>query len=618
MCFKCVFGTTVAIRLLCFSILPSLSDLFTDIMNALDMIFISNGIIVNCHFDFLAKVLNICRDNSSLASDSLGIKSNGNSALEKDTLGYISLGIVFLPGIVKALNVLARRLQKGEYLKAPLAICYLPFPLYILIIQIRAVTNPLNKDANISLVRVLSMEAFYESFPQLVLQTISLIYSYHLTWIQAASIGFSLLMLAKTVILLDTTQPIMVAEKKDTQELEESRMGEKEKMNNENDMESNEQTTEEIENGEDKQQKLHTAKHETRGFFTTALQALLAALRYIIWVLPLYLTSIIYKIASFSITFAYLRLWALGTMGLLIIELLVVAKYTGFDNFADRIYPVFSNFFIVNIGGAQIRQKEIMNNDEKKKQEKYYDNMYRFAKRSVMLSFLHHTLVLIVIAFLVVQFGKSQELNNQNETKNNGSNDTGLEEIYECSGATSCATNVFTAIISDLREGWLEMQDWLYPHCKDKYCGRTDKDLSEEVKKKLAKAESLTKFYPFIITICSVILIGLANLTLSIYSARDIKAKNTGNLVESGDSEHEKEVEGLNMNERSNNFRLCSEKDINSAICTENNEIVLKITLSNISEYGLLTNDKVSNLILLIIERPNTFYLKNIILTNKH
>ena len=609
MCLKCVVGTTVSIRLLCFSILPSLFDLSTDILNALDMIFDSTGTIVNCHFEFLATVLNICRDNSTLTSDSLGENNNGNSALQKDALGYISLGIVFLPGIFKALNAFATRLQKREYLKAPLAICYLPFPLYILIIQIRAVTNPLNKDANISLVRVLSMEAFYESFPQLVLQTISLIYSYHLTWIQAASIGFSLLMLAKTVILLDSTQPIMDAEKNDTQELEESRIGEKEKQKNENAIESNEQTTEDMENGEDIQQKSDITKYETRGFFTTALQALLAALRYLIWVLPLYLTSIIYKIAAFSITFAYLRLWGFGTMGLLIIELLVVAKYTGFDNFADRIYPVFSNFFIVNIGGAQIRQKEIMNKDEKKKQEKNYDNWYRFAKRSVILSFLHHSLVLIVIAFLVVQFGKSQELNNQNETKNNGSNNTELEKIFECSGATSCATNVFDSIIYDLRARWFDMQDWLYPHCKDKYCGRTDHDLSEKAKEKLAEAEGLTKFYPFIITICSVILIGLANITLSIYSARDIKAKNTGHLVESGDNEHEKEVDGLNINERTNNFRLYSEKDINGAICTENDQIVLRIKLSNISEYGLLTHDRVSNLVLLIIERPNNYYL---------
>ena len=607
MCFKCVFGTTVAIRILFFSILPSLFDLFTDILNALDMIFTSERINVDCYLPFLETVLNFCRDKSSLDSDLLGTTVNGNSALEKDTLGYISLGIVFLPGLVKALNVLATRLQNGEYLKAPLAICYLPFPLYILIIQIRAVTNPLNNHAQVSLVRALSMEAFYESFPQLVLQTISLIYSYPLTWIQAASIGFSLLMLAKTVILLDSTQPIVVAEKKDAQEIEEATVGEKQKLNHDDDVENNEEMTDKTEDGEDNHQKSDITKYETRGFFTTALQALISALKYMIWVLPLYMTSIIYKIAAFSLTFAYLRLWALGTMGLLIIELLVVAKYTGFDNFADRIYPVFSNFFIVNIGGAQIRQKEIMNKDEKKKQEKNYDNMYRFAKRSVILSFLHHTLVLIFIAFLVVQFGKSQELNNHSETKSNGTNDSGLEEKYECSGATSCAKTVFTSIISDLRGRWLEMLDWFYPHCKDKYCGRIENDVSEEIRKKLAEAEEPIKFYPFIIIICSVILIGMGNLTLSIYSARDIKAKNQGHLVETGDSQLEKEVNGMNINERSNNFRLYSEKDMNGAISTENNKIVFKIELSNVSEYGLFTNEKVSNLISLVIERTNIF-----------
>ena len=77
----------------------------------------------------------------------------------------------------------------------------------------RAIAKPSDPKAEQSLIRALSMEAFYESFPQLVLQTISLIYSYQLTLIQAISIACSLLMLAKTVILLDSTQPIRVESK---------------------------------------------------------------------------------------------------------------------------------------------------------------------------------------------------------------------------------------------------------------------------------------------------------------------------------------------------------------------------------------------------------------------
>ena len=629
MAFKCVLLSAVALRILFFSVLPSLFDLGTDILNALDMILTSNKIHVNCGSVFLETFINICKDK-----DTVALKDMGNSAMEKDTLGYISLGIVFLPGIVKALNVLATHLQNGEYRKAPMAICYLPYPLYIICIQMRAIARPLDPKAEQSLIRALSMEAFYESFPQLVLQTISLIYSYQLTLIQAASIAFSLLMLAKTVILLDSAQPIRVESKTKVKksddnlnievenkidEQEENKLivvekdieKSKEEVNRCETIERNsDNDDQEKDKNDDRQsnpsykvvdvneQKSDLSKYETRGCCTTALLALLSALKYMIWVLPLYLTSIIYKIAAFSIAFSYLRVWAFITMGLLIIELLVMAKYTGFNDFASRIYPVFSNFFIVNIGGAHIRQKEIMNKQEIKNHAIHYNNMYKFAKRSVTVSFLHHTTVLILIALLVVNSGKVDEMQKDKETCRPKT----VNQTYNCTGTKSCANNVFQSTVSGLTVHWFEMQDWLYPFCKCPYCQWTEKDIPstnnktviiEELDKlcrgRCTKIEESTKQYQFMITISSVILIGLINLILSTYSARDIKAKNKMYLGETSENEHDRENGKANMNERLGGYRIFLDNDY---ISTKNDEMVIKIKLLSDHEHKVPTAEK--------------------------
>merc|ERR1712223_827254 len=230
--------------------------------------------------------------------------------------------------------------------------------------------------------------------------------------------------------------------------------------------------------------------------------------------------GIIYKIAAFSITFSYLRVWAFITMGLLIIELLVMAKYTGFKDFASRIYPVFSNFFIVNIGGAHIRQKEIMNKQEIKNHAIHHNNMYKFAKRSVTVSFLHHTTVLILIALLVVNSGKVDEMQKDEKTCRPKT----VNQTYNCTGTKSCANNVFQSTVSGLTVHWFEMQDWLYPFCKCPYCQRTEKDIPstnnktviiEELDKlcrgRCTKIEESTKHYQFMITISSVILIDVTD-----------------------------------------------------------------------------------------------------------
>ena len=572
---SCVFGSAVAIRLLILSILPSLLDLSTDILNALDMILSSLGYCFDCNDPFLKSLINMCKDNSTCP-----ISNIGSSALSKPTMGYISIVIIFFPGMVKAFYHVMVCLQKDEYKKVPKALCYLPFPLYLLFKQMKAILNPLDPVAEQDLIRVLSMEAFYESFPQLVLQMISIIYSYNLTYVQALSIAFSLLMLAKTVILLDSAEPIRVVR---TNVEESSRPA-----NDVHDIENSNENT--MENVNQKEQDV--GKNKVSGYCTTALSALLSTLKYMVWVLPLYLTSIIFKIAAFSITIAYLRIFACVTMGLLIIELFVLAKYTGFKKFADQIYPVLSNFFIVNIGGAHIRQKQVMNKEELEQYSTQFDNMYKFAKRSVTLSYLHHTMVLVLIAILVVNVGK------MDENRKPDVNETIFSQEFHCNETLSCVEKAIQSTIADLKVHWNEMHEWLYPYCKYKNCGQngliteimrlTMEDKMEEKKWKnpngewkIIAIEEYSKIYPFMIIIASVILVGLLNLMLSIYSARDIKARNRGQLDATQEDETRSEVHCAKENESSDDYRLV--RGLNGFISIENNEIIFKIKQSTIS-----------------------------------
>lgn len=575
---SCAFDSAIAVRLVILSILPSLLDLSTDILNAVDMILSSQGICFECKTEFFKSLINICKGASCQVVDL------GSSALAKPTMGYISVTIIFLPGIVKAFYHVVTCLTKEEYRKVPMAFCYLPFPLYILYIQGKAVLSPLNAVAEQKLIRALSMEAFYESFPQLVLQIISIIYSYHLSYIQAVSIAFSLLMLAKTVILLDSAETIRVANNDEKEFSGDEGMKEilllKSPPNEGDDNENSGENA--VANVSQKDQE--TGRNKASRYCTTACSALLSALGYMLWVLPLYLTSIIFKIAAFSITIAYLRVFALLTMGLLIIELFVLAKYTGFTKFADQIYPVFSNFFIVNIGGAQIPQKEVLNKEELKQHSTNYENMYKFAKRSVTLSYIHHTLVLILIALLVMNVGKIDEP--RKPIMANGTvNGTIITQEFNCSDTVSCAKNVVQSTIADLRIHWVEMHEWLYPYCKYRNCGLKMED------KKFVDIKEFSKKYPFMITITSVIVVGLINQILSTYSARDIKEKNKEQLGETKDYDEEMderrlEVKCSNVNELSDANRLIRDADINGFISIENNEVVFKINLSNVSEYG--------------------------------
>ena len=451
------------LNILLSKILPSLLDLSSDILNALDMIFAGSW----KKWDDCPAIL---KDFFSICST----HNYSSKSLERITCGYVSLAIVILPGVIKALKNLAKHVKNQEYRKIPTIIFYLPYPLYILFIQLRALCRPKNEKYQHSLIRGLSMEAFYESFPQLVLQLLTIIYRYPNSTIQNISIIFSFVQLAKTVMLLDSSKPKLFEHKRYQTDIEEGATNAE----------------------EDNQSKEHCCSR--------ACETLMNGIKYIFWIMPLYVTSVLYKVAAFTLTIAYLRLWSCATMLLLIIELVVLAKCSGLGDCASWMYPVFSNFFIVNIGGVDIEQKE------KEKTIKDMNKMYKFAKRSVILSFFHHTLVLISIIWLVLEYGHKDK---------HDIIETNVDETV------SSLTNFIVTALINTKKHWFDMMDMFSPPCSKKCEPLYRKETEDTYKKTETHIEERLEKYNFIILISSVILIGLFNLLLSIYSARDIKSK---------------------------------------------------------------------------------------------
>ena len=467
-------------KILFINVLPSLLDLCTDILNGLSMI----GLVFNwC--DEEGKTLewfsDICEKGEA--------EKRAFNALPRKICGAISLSMIFWPGVVMAIQNIALHIKTKEYNKIPYSLIYLFFPAYIIYVEAKAFFHPNTRSYRQNLVKTLSMEAFYESFPQLVLQTITIIYGYPTNPIQVLSISFSFLVLTKTMLMIDNQDEV-------TSEMQSKSMSEN----------------------------------------RAVLGSLKSAIKYNFWLFPLYISSVIYKVGVFSLTVAFFRIWSLLTMSLLIMQMIVLAKIVGFKDAHAWVYPVFNNFFLINIGGTNIpdtiKEEESVADvrpfDElefRRETERTIKKSYKFAKRSIVLSFIHHTAMLITIVFLVLWFGNGDKMD-MNEYQQQ--NSTYVE-------------NFFLREVFKTKVYWQEMRSELYPYkiqesniCNPKntldpssFIPNGNLTLYSTALDACKYLETQLHLYDFLLIIGGVTLVGLFNLVLSIYSARDVKIRKT-------------------------------------------------------------------------------------------
>ena len=517
-------------KVLFINVLPSLLDLTTDILNALAMIGVLNFFHLCDKEDGVLQIVSgVCEKTKE--------EKNFN-AMPRKIAGAISLSMIFWPGIVMAVKMIALQIKNKDYKKIPHAIRYLPFPIYIIFVEARAFFHPNTRSYRQQLIQTLSMEAFYESFPQLVLQTITIIYGYPTNMIQLLSILFSFLVLTKTILLIDNQDEI----------------------------------TKEITDGETDGDGWHGR-----------LASLKITVQYNFWLFPLYISSVVYKVAVFSLTFAFFRIWSLLTMALLIIQMILLAKFIGFEDVYSWVYPVFNNFFLINIGGANMpnpsgstaEDEEIRPFDEHSvegEKEKTIERSYKFAKRSIIISFFHHTLILIIIAFLVLRYGEADGLISTEDQKTN----------------STSTDNFFSNEVLKTRKYWQEMRHELYPYNKkdddiciavqtEEFGMELEANKSMEAYTKLLDncqlLERKIKIYHFLLIVVGVTVVGLFNLVLSIYSARDVNVRKTLENV-SDESKTDKEIQ-TETNPSSTN-REAKVKAFDNAFLVKDNKNPLK------------------------------------------
>ena len=271
--------------------------------------------------------------------------------------GCVGLSIMFLPGIMTLIMTCISK-TKYEYLtmrhgskssRIRNLVNILMFPLTIIMFQVYGVFSGLNDEAQGFLAICVALEAFLESFLQIVLQMFTIFYGYDITTTQVITICASFLILSKASIDLD----------------------------------------------------LEMYKHKLTLYDT---------LRHYLQMIPGYGSTIAFRALAFSVTLAFLRSWALIPMSLLMIEL-IVAYRLSFGSFgkidgckeSPFVPLMLTNLGVTNVG--MIGALEFLYHG-KKEEGKWVNNYIketnRFIKLSSTASYLHHGTVLSIILGLVL------------------------------------------------------------------------------------------------------------------------------------------------------------------------------------------------------------------------
>ena len=303
----------------CFTFLTSISDITSDFINSLDFL----------GYDISAKI-----------TDSMAGREHKINSRVDPNWAVWSIFTIFLPGILSGIPALIQKSYDknwpGIFIAASVVLL---FPFLLVIQQIRGIINACRKGRNShhfldDLAGYVGAEAYFESFPQLVLQVYTICNGYNVTSIQIISIVFSLFSIAKTSVSTDTYMAKYLKDKSATFD----------------------------------QYLVHT-----------------------IQTLPCYLTTILFRVAAFSLTITFLRHYAILTCLILLAELSIpcylriklIKDRTSIIN--DSLYIWLTNVGVTNAHGLGTEFKE-----ENKV-------VAHFIRNSSIITFLHHFTVLIMI-----------------------------------------------------------------------------------------------------------------------------------------------------------------------------------------------------------------------------
>ena len=305
-------------------------------------------------------------DNSTLRYEAVEEFKNFSSCLDQRatihvTWGSLGIGIMFLPGIMTIMMAYATidhysvnenfSIKDGPIWKRLRnLIAMFMFPITVILLQIYGVFISGNTAVQGFMAIGVALEAFLESFLQLVLQMFTICYGYEITTTQIITICASFVILSKASIDLD----------------------------------------------------LEMYEHDL-----TLCDTLIHYLKMI----PGYCFTITFRAIAFSATLAFLRIWSLIPMFILMVEL-ILAYRISFGTFGSFLGLSFGNspflpVIITNLGVTNVGMigaTAFMNREVKEEGNyvaTYIKDTDKFIKLSSIASHFHHAIVLSVILGLV-------------------------------------------------------------------------------------------------------------------------------------------------------------------------------------------------------------------------
>ena len=270
--------------------------------------------------------------------------------------GSIGIGIMFLPGIMILIMAYGTNTKNDIFdvrygpvlTRARNFIAMAMFPLTVILFQMYGVFSCGNEAVHGYMALGVALEAFLESFLQLVLQMFTIYYGYDITTTQIITICASFVILSKASIDLDLEMYI----------------------------------------------------HDL-----TLCDTLIHYLKMI----PGYCFTITFRAIAFSATLAFLRVWSLIPISILMVELIMAYRisFGTFGRFEGTGNSPFLPVMITNLGVTNVGMigaTEFMYYGEKEEEARiqdYIKDTDKFIRLSSIASYLHHAIVLSAILGLV-------------------------------------------------------------------------------------------------------------------------------------------------------------------------------------------------------------------------
>ena len=317
-----------------FKFFTSISDLTSDAINS---------------FDFLghnatSTIVNLYKDPSKNATN-LEVPYRIDQ-----TWGVLSMFFIFLPGIALGISTAIEGMVRKNIRNIFFGLLIIPsFPLALVSIHLWTVikfikkvyrrnSNKGEKDdpgSNVLVTNFVGAEAYFESFPQLVLQIYTILNGYQVTTTQLVSIGFSFLSLANTAVTTDLENSCNILDTKIS-------------------------------------------------FKETIIE--------LIQRMPCYLTTIIFRIGSFSLSISFLRGYSIICIFILLIE---KATLTTLSHIWQKSHDDQVTLDVLDLIYSGLKTIAIPNFVVGEDQN--LDKMIWIRYTSYIISFFHHSAILIVI-----------------------------------------------------------------------------------------------------------------------------------------------------------------------------------------------------------------------------